>query len=548
MEDILLPLLYPILILVLGALLLPLFGAMPRVRGLCLAASGIAGLALLLLWRLGPLLPVVWVASMWRPLVLFGAPIAFAAAAGSWFLALVLVACTFLCLVASCTSSDQPGAVNLALILAGTASAIAALFATSFVALVVAWALTDLLLAAVMVRYGQKGARRAGLALASGLLATCALWAAPTLAQSEGISGFLTLAQFSGTSAVLLQIAVILRLGLVPFHLWRPIDLAADPARLLPMIVIPTLLGFDLLTYLPALTAGLPSFLFALAALTVVAGGFVAWSETEDRSSLAGVMVAETGLAVLAVANAGQQAVAVAVAAAVAWALGITVFALTPGWSKRYFWRAIPSLLALLSLLGVPPTLGFVVRFTAYSGLEADLFALVVALVGETFVVAALIRLWLWGEPRAWPKDRLYELIYLLIFSVAAVTLILIGLSPEVFAGRGQDTALLGLGDFVRQGGIAGWAGWALPLVAGITLLLLGEGFHQRLEGGWQGLGALMRLEWLYGLLFVALRRAVGLIRGVAHIVEGEGALLWTAVILLIILLYLTGNNGGLGG
>lgn len=548
MEDILVPILIPILILALGALLLPLLNALPRMRGLCLVASGAAGLAFLALWRLGLLLPVGWVASSWRPLALFGAPLAFEAAASSWGLATVLVVTTFLSLVACCTIAERPTAPSLALILAATASGVAALFATSFVALVVAWAMTDLFLAAAMLQYGQDGVHRAGLALASGILATCALWMAPLLAQADGISGFLDLAHFSGPSAALLQIAVILRLGLVPFHLWRPIDLAIEPAQLLPLVVVPTLLGFDLLTFLPALTVGLPSVLFALAAVTVLVGGFVAWSETEERSSLAGVIVAETGLAVLAVANAGQQAVAIAVAAAVAWALGITVFSLTPGWSGRQFWRAIPSLLALLSLLGLPPTLGFVVRFTAYSGLEADLLALVVALLGETFVVAALVRLWLWAEPRPWPRQRLAEPLFLIIFGVAAIALYRAGLSPEIFSGRGQDTALLGLEQLIRQGGVAGWAGWALPLVAGVTLFFLGEGLRQRLEGGWQGLGALLRLEWVYGLVFVALRWFVSLVRGIAHVVEGEGALLWTAVILLIILLYLTGNSGGLGG
>ncbi len=521
---------------------------MPRVRGLCIVAAGVAGLALVALWRLSTLLPVGWVASTWRPLVLFGAPLTFEAAAGSWSLAAVLVATTFLSLVACCATSDRPSSISMALILAATGAGVAALFATSFVALVVAWGVTDILLAAAMTHYGQEGARRAALALASGILATCALWVAPLLAQTEGISGFLNLAYFSGPSAVLLQIAVILRLGLVPFHLWRPIDLAAEPAQLIPLVVIPTLLGFDLLTYLPALTAGLPSMLFALAALTVLVGGFVAWSESEERFSLAGVMLAETGLAVLAIANAGQQAVATTVAAAVAWALGITVFSLTPSWSRRYFWRAIASLLALLSLLGLPPTLGFVVRFTAYSGLEADLLALVVALLGETFLIAVLIRLWVWAEPRPWPTRLIFEPVYLLIFGVAALALLLAGLSSEVFVGRGQDTALVTLGVLIRQGGIAGWAGWALPLVAGVTLFLLGEGLHQRLEGGWQGLGALLRLEWVYGLVFLALRWIVALIRGISGLVEGEGALLWTAVILLIILLYVTGNSVGPGG
>jgi multicomponent Na+:H+ antiporter subunit A len=538
----------PILILGLGALVLSLLGAVPRMRGLRIVAFGVAGLALVAVFRLGMRLPVEGVASSWRPLALFGAPLIFEANAGNWGLATVMIATSLLSLAACCASADRPTTANMALILAGTAAGVAALFAISFVALVVAWGMTDVLLVAALLRYGEKGTRRAGLALFSGVLATSALWAAPLLTQAEGISGFLDLAHFSGRSASLLQIAVILRLGLVPLHLWRPIDLDVEPAQLIPLVVIPTLLGFDLLTYLPALTAGLPSTLFALAAVTALVGGFVAWSETEERLSLAGVIVAETGLAVLAVANAGQQAVTITIAAAIAWALGVTIFALTPGWSGRYFWRGLPSLLALLSLLGLPATLGFVARFTAYSGLEADLLALVVALLGETFVVAAMIRLWLWAEPRPLPGYRLLEPVYLALFTLAAIALLLTGLSPDAFAGRGQGTALPALpalGDLARQGGVAGWAGWALPLVAGVTLFLAGEGLRQRLEGGWRGLGGLLRLEWVYGLFYTVILRVAHLIRGVSGVVEGEGALLWTVVILLIILLYLTSNSGG---
>jgi multicomponent Na+:H+ antiporter subunit A len=538
------PLFIPILILVLGALVLPLLGAVPRMRGLCMVAVGVAGLALAALVYLGTLLPLEGVASLWRPQAVFGAPLAFEAEASNWGLASVLVATTFLSLLACYVSAERPTTASMALILMETACGVAALFATSFAALIVAWGATDVVLSLALLRHGPKGVRRAGLALFSGTLATGALWAAPLLTQ--GISGFLELAHFSGSSADLLQIAVILRLGLVPLHLWRPIDLETEPAQLIPLVVIPTLLGFDLLTHLPALTAGLPSILFALAGVTALVGGFVAWSETEERLSLAGVMVAQTGLAVLAVANAGQQAVAIAVAAAIAWALGITVFALPPGWSGRYFWRGLPSFLALLSLAGLPATLGFVARFVAYSGLEADLLALGVALLGEIFVVAAMVRLWFWAEPRPLPARLPLEVIYLLSFVPAVVALFWTGLSPDLFAGRGQDAALPPLGDLIRQGGVAGWAGWALPVVAGVMLFVVGEGLRQRMEGGWRGLGGLLRLEWVYGLFYLLLRQVGRVLRGVSGVVEGEGALLWTLVILLILLLYLTG--GGLAG
>jgi hypothetical protein len=57
----------------------------------------------------------------------------------------------------------------------------------------------------------------------------------------------------------------------------------------------------------------------------------------------------------------------------------------------------------------------------------------------------------------------------------------------------------------------------------------------------------MLRLEWVYGLFYAATGWFVSLLRGTSSVVEGEGALLWTTVILLIILLYLTGSSGPSG-
>jgi hypothetical protein len=167
---------------------------------------------------------------------------------------------------------------------------------------------------------------------------------------------------------------------------------------------------------------------------------------------------------------------------------------------------------------------------------------MMVALLGEIFLVAAMIRLWFWAEPRPLP-GRLLEAPYLLLFGLAAAALFWLGLSPDLFVGRGQGTALPSLSGMLEQGGVAGGAGWALPLIAGSILFLVGEGLRQRLEGGWRGLGALLRLEWVYGLFYLFLRQLAHLLRGISSVVEGEGALLWTVVILLIVLLYLNGGS-----
>lgn len=548
------PLLVPISILLLGAILVLVLEAVPRFRftGIVAALLGMAAWVAVLQIRFAVQLPLDGIASRWSPLVLFGVPLTFRIDTIAWGLLITLVGVGTLTLFARAVfagrSSEERdgwvllGETSVALALMGTGAA--ALTASSFVTLIIAWGATDLMLAIALALYGRAGARQAALALLTGILATGAVWAAYLLREQEGISGFLDLAHFTGRPAWLLQVAVILRLGLVPLHLWRPIDLDVELPQIGPLILTPTLLGLSLLIQLPALTDGLPTALSNLAALTIVLGGGIAWSQTDERRSIIGLSMAETGLAVLAVANGGEYAVPVAFAASVAWGLSMGAFALAPGWtSLRAAWQAWPGFLALLSILGLPLTLGFVTRLVAYSGLEAGLLALVIALVGESLAVAAALRLWWWPEPRPMPERRRFQLPYLLMFGVAAVSLIVLGLMPTWFVGPTKDNALPTLSELLTWGGITGWAGWAFPLITGFTLFLVGEGMRQRLEQGWQRFSQLLRLEWLY-LLILALADQIGrFVRGLNGVLEGEGSLLWTTIALLIILLYLRGGQ-----
>ncbi len=548
------PLLIPIFVPLIGAVLVLVMEAVPHFRfaGIVAALLGVAALAAGLFLRLGAELPVDGVVSKWDPLLLFGVPLTFQADGITWGLLLVLLGVGTLTLFARATSlpsapggvhrSVLPGETALALALMGVGAA--ALMASSFVTLIITWAATDLMLAIALAFYGRSGARQAALALLSGVLATGAVWAAYLLREQAGVSGFLDLIRFTGRPAWLLQVAVTLRLGLVPLHLWRPIDLDIELPQIGPLILVPTLLGFDLLLQLPALTDGLPIAFSNLAALTIVVGGGIAWSQTDERRSIIGLAMAETGLAVLAVVNGGQYAVPVAVAAGVAWGLSMGVFALAPGWtSLRAGWQALPGLVALLSILGLPSTLGFVTRMLAYSGLEAGIVALVIALIGESLVVAAALRLWWWAEPRPLPARLGFRLLYLALFAVAAGCLILLGLLPTQFVGYVQDSGLPPLSELLTLGGVTGWAGWALPWIAGLTLFLAGEGVRQRLEGGWQRLSQLLRLEWLYALLLSLADQVGRFIRGLNGVLEGEGSLLWTTIVLLIILLFLRGGQ-----
>jgi len=85
--------------------------------------------------------------------------------------------------------------------------------------------------------------------------------------------------------------------------------------------------------------------------------------------------------------------------------------------------------------------------------------------------------------------------------------------------------------------GLAGWLVWAVSLTGGGVLAWQERNFYSRIELLLNVAHDLLRLEWLYGAVAGALDRGLSVLRAADEVMAGAGAMLWSWVLLLLILL-----------
>ena len=207
------------------------------------------------------------------------------------------------------------------------------------------------------------------------------------------------------------------RLAIFPFHRWLADTLADAPTPVgVCFAVAQPIAGAAALAriLLTALPAGAPSadwrtMLTALAGLTMVAGGLVALWETDAKRFLAFLGIAQSGALLIGPATATTGglpamwltllshvlALTGALTALHAWQAqtGSRSLADCAGMHRRAPELAWPLLVCLLSLVGLPPTAGFVGRLALYDAAIKDgLYWL--AIVGGIGSVVGLAAVW----------------------------------------------------------------------------------------------------------------------------------------------------------
>ncbi|MGB9871926.1 MAG: hypothetical protein ACPLYD_09690 [Anaerolineae bacterium] len=254
------------------------------------------------------------------------------------------------------------------------------------------------------------------------------------------------------TASLLIGLSFALMLGLVPFHPWIP-ALARKESPLAVALIFSAVGGtvwFLLLDYLrtyPWLSQS-PYWSSALTALgvgTAVIGGLLGTTRRGWGALLGYAVMVDTGMLVLALGRGETLGLelerammltrtwGVLTAAAGLAALGVRPESAEPRWSP---WGAVAAAAGLLSLVGFPPTVGFVSRWGLYRLLfraqPLTVVALLLASVGPVMGLLRMLPASLKSGIPARPAMTLTDL-WLALVSLGAVGL---GLLPQFLIYR----------------------------------------------------------------------------------------------------------------
>jgi len=226
---------------------------------------------------------------------------------------------------------------------------------------------------------------------------------------TTSLSGIVAFAAANGTSNILLTIgAALILVGLgfkiaaVPFHMWTPDVYQGSPTSVTAFMAAGAkIAGFAALlrvfaTAFPSISVDMTAILWAVSAATMIIGNLLAISQTNIKRMLAYSSIAHAGYILMAFVPYGNpavrsQSIAAGLFYLVAYALtnfgtwGV-VIALEhaegrgleikdyAGLGRKYPALAAAMTIFMLSLIGLPPTLGFVGKFYLFSAVIAGGF------------------------------------------------------------------------------------------------------------------------------------------------------------------------------
>jgi NADH:ubiquinone oxidoreductase subunit 5 (subunit L)/multisubunit Na+/H+ antiporter MnhA subunit len=233
---------------------------------------------------------------------------------------------------------------------------------------------------------------------------------------------------------------------------------------------------------------------------------------------------------------------------AVGWILGTTMLFLGGGIDveqalrAKTWHRAIPSLVGALSLIGAPFTVGFVAESGVLEGVvSTGRWGWGVAFfLGQGLLVAAVVRWLLAGDSAGRPARGLVgRAAYGVAMVVLALSLVIVGIVPDrVTAGlRLSYSFSVSLKALLSAPRLVGWLLWGGAVVLGAVLAWGDRILRPRVSLWLDGLHDVLLLDWGYELLMGAFEQGFGLLRVVDDVLAGRGALLWSCILLLILVL-----------
>ncbi len=261
--------------------------------------------------------------------------------------------------------------------------------------------------------------------------------------------------------SALILVGLGFKVAAVPFHMWTPDVYQGAPSAVTAFMAAGAkIAGFAALLRVfalafPSLASDMTPILAVLAALTMIVGNVVAIAQTNIKRLLAYSSIAHAGYILMAFVPYGQpNVVATSVAAGLfylvsyaitnfgAWAVVIALekaegkgleIADYGGLGRKYPALAAAMTIFMLSLTGVPPTLGFVGKFYLFrAAIQGQFYLLAVigvltTLVSAYYYLRVVVTMYMReGDPQTTSEPWLN-----LTWGVAAIATVLVSLVPQ---------------------------------------------------------------------------------------------------------------------
>jgi hypothetical protein len=410
--------------------------------------------------------------------------------------------------------------------LAITAMGLFGTFATSPMALLLAWSAIDLFELAIMLGSIPVGRlnQQAVIAFSARVAGSFLVIIAIAVSYAQNVS--LTLDTVPTGAGIFLLVAAGLRLGVLPLHLPYPQEvlMRRGMGNMLRMVVPAS--SLVILARLPV--SAVPSewapYLLAFTGLSALYGG-VMWLTAEDEiKGRPYWIIALAGMAISCVILGKPEA-------SLAWGVtlllsGGVLFLFSARRARILF---IPAL-GVLALTGLP----FTPAASGWIGLLTPPFNFldIIFLVAVSLLVIGYVRHALRAEDALEVLDRWIQIVYPFGLMLVVSTLWLIG----VFGWTGSLTSGVWWGGLVSAVlAIGGWLWMHLPSRFNIAHARSPGWFALLMQQSRDRLAAFFRLEWAYqllGMIFQLLQRIVQMI---TTILEGEGGVLWVLLLLALL-------------
>ena len=513
----------PILILFAGSMV-TWFSRKRHERVLWGLNSGTALLAWLICLILVMNVPNVTSLSVWRPSELFASRLELHLDATGWLFlygaATVVVSVAF-------TEASRPGVATpgtRSLLLSYAAVAMTAMLAGNLLTVVMTWTLMDVWTVVFLLRMqaDTKSISKLMIRWAVDVGGVLLALSAALINGAEGGSSSLTSPLTSSLAAVLLVLAALLRLGLLPPHISITYRSHKQHGlgtliRLLPPVAALSVLARMMNIGVPA--EAVPW--LRLAGVLGVIVGSLRWSlHTDVVTARLFLVLGVSGMGVLAASLSVEGGGAPIAAAGIILLFAGAVVSLTEVFSPIHrLWLGLVSIL----LAGMPGTPGGVIAASLVaSALNGSPLGLVIlGILGLILLTSGCLRL-IFLPVRPWPSgESLVRVMYGLGLALPVIVSIGLGLRMP-----GSVT-------------LEAVAGFAIAIALAALALFWLRRLPQRDVDRWVRL-----IEWLdpnplYRVLWGGGRAVIRFFRAIGDILEGEGAMLWMSVILLLLIIAL---------